>query len=99
METQTPVVFPTRKRSGTGPGRTEHPLEVLPPPGDAIASECRRSVLTVMGYVSGVWKLDLDELVAEFVRDRHGKLTLVRVSSFEWRDGQLVHGRNSIFHQ
>ena len=47
-------------------------------------------------YVTLTWpESSLVQLECEFVRDALGRLTLTRVSSFEWREGQLVKGRLS----
>jgi hypothetical protein len=47
-------------------------------------------------YVTLTWpESSLVQLECEFVRDARGRLTLTRVSSFEWREGQLVKGRLS----
>jgi len=90
LQSQTGVVFPTRKMSAVGSRRRAEPEEVLPAPEGAIANECHKVVQSIMRYMARAWQLDLDELVCEFIRSKDFKLVLLRVQTFEWREGQLV---------
>lgn len=93
LSTTANVIYPTRHMRAVGERSREGPEEIMPAPPEGIRNECIRSLQVLMHFMSKAWHLDLDEVVCEFVCDSDHKMWMVRVVSFDWREGQFLRER------